>query len=151
MVQANHGLRHQLIIKGVPVGKSMNEHLVKTRETGSIVIVIATDAPLLPHQLKRLSKRAFLGMARTGSVSSDGSGDFSIAFSVAHGFENRSPEIASARWLPNAELDPLFEGVVQATEESIVNALLSAESVNGIDGHYVSAIPRDQLMKLLKN
>lgn len=151
MVQANHGLRQQLIIKGVPVGKSMNEHLVKTRETGSIVIVIATDAPLLPHQLKRLSKRAFLGMARTGSVSSDGSGDFSIAFSVAHGFENRSPEIASARWLPNAELDPLFEGVVQATEESIVNALLSAESVNGIDGHYVSAIPRDQLMKLLKN
>ncbi len=149
LVQANHGLRRQLMVKGVPIGKNMREHLVKTRETGSIVIVVATDAPLLPHQLKRLSRRAYLGMARTGNVSSDGSGDFSLAFSVANSYVNRSPEKATATWLPNAELDPLFEGVVQSTEEAIVNALFYADSMRGINGHYVSAIPVDELAKLL--
>lgn len=150
MVQANHGLRRQLTVKGVQVGKKLEGPPVKRKETGSIVIVIATDAPLLPHQLERLSRRAYLGLARTGSISSDGSGDFSLAFSVANGYENRSSSKSSATWLPNPELDPLFEAVVQATEESIINALFAAESMAGFQGHYVPAVPIQEVLQLIK-
>lgn len=149
MVQANHGLRNQLQIKGIPVGMNITDNLVKKRESGSIVFVVATNAPLLPHQLERLSKRVYLGLARTGSVSSNGSGDFSIAFSVANSYVNGSGELSSANWIPNSELDPIFEGVVQATEESIINALLAAESMSGIKGHFVSALPHDELENLM--
>ena len=149
MVQANHGLRHQLRVLGVPVGKHLRENLVRKRETGSIVTIIATDAPLLPHQLKRLSRRAYMGLGRTGSVSSDGSGDFSLAFSVANSYSHGSGQKENAAWIPNAELDALFEGAVQATEESIINALLAAESVRGIDGHFVSALPQEKLKELM--
>ncbi len=149
MVQANHGLRHQLNIKGIPVGKHFTENLVRTRESGSIVMIVATDAPLLSHQLQRVAKRTFLGLARTGSVSSNGSGDFSVAFSTANKFANGSEQLAVARWLPNSELDRIFEATVQATEESIVNALLAAESMKGLNGHFVSSIPHDVLGKLM--
>lgn len=149
MVQANHGLRHHLRIMGVPVGKSLRDNLVRTKEMGSIVSIIATDAPLLPHQLKRVSRRAFMGLARTGSVSSDGSGDFSIAFSVANSYDYISERKESADWIPNGKLDALFEGTVQAIEESVINALLAAESMRGYDNHFVSAIPKDELKKLM--
>lgn len=150
MVQSNHGLRHQFQLKGIPVGRNLTENLVRKRETGSIVFVIATDAPLLPHQLTRLSKRAYLGLARTGSVSSNGSGDFSIAFSTAGIYEPGSENEYLSKWIGNAELDPLFEGVVQATEEAIVNSLLAAETMSGNLGHKVLAIPRDKLKSLLR-
>ncbi len=149
MVQANHGLRHQLNIEGISVGKAIKENLVKTRESGSIVFVVGTDAPLLPHQLQRLSRRAFLGLARTGSVSSNGSGDFSIAFSVANIYNNGNLKKENAEWLPNTELDRLFEGVVYATEESIINALLAAQPMEGTQGHSVSALPHKALKELL--
>lgn len=150
LVQANHGLRHQFQIKGVQVGRELNGNLVRNRESGSIVFVVATDSPLLPHQLQRLSKRVYLGLARTGSVSSNGSGDFSIAFSVANKFSIGSGDRSSADWLPNSELDPLFEGTVQATEEAIVNALLAAKSMKGADGHFVSELPHDRLKELIR-
>lgn len=149
MVQANHGLRHQLCLKGIPVGKHFNENLVRERESGSIVMVVATDAPLLPHQLERVARRTFPGLARTGSVSSNGSGDFSIAFSTANKFLNGSQQKESATWLPNSELDPIFEATVYATEESIINALLAAEPMSGINGHFVQALPHEKLSKLV--
>lgn len=149
MVLANHGLRHQFMVNGIPVGQHFRKDLVRTRETGSIVIVIATDAPLLPHQLKRLSRRAFLGLARTGSSSSDGSGDFALAFSVANRYVHGSPSKKRADWMPNAELDGLFESTAQATEESILNALFSAGAMEGRDGHRVSALPVEELKALM--
>ena len=149
MVQANHGLRDQLIVNGVAVGKHIKKESVKLKESGSIVTVIATDAPLLPHQLKRLSRRAYMGVARTGSISSDGSGDFSIAVSVANKYRHKDTQKRNATWIPNAEIDGLFKGAVQATEESIINALLAAESMRGLDGHFVSALPHDTLKELM--
>lgn len=149
MVQANHGLRDQLIVNGVPVGRHIRKESIRTKESGSVVIVIATDAPLLPHQLKRLSRRAFMGVARTGSISSDGSGDFSIAFSVAAKYRHKDAHMRNAAWIPNSELDGLFKGAVQATEESIINALLAAESMHGLDGHFVPALPHEKLRELM--
>ena len=125
LVQANCGRRPNLTIAGVPVGKEIPENAVFSQENGSIIIVVATDAPLLPHQLKRLARRASLGLARTGSYSGNGSGDLFIAFSTAN------PKVAdpdrvthAVETIPNDLLDPMFEGVVQATEEAIVNALV---------------------------
>ncbi len=149
LVQANQGLRDQLQINGVPVGRDIGNALVRTKEIGSIVSVIATDAPMLPHQLKRLSRRAYLGLARTGSISSNGSGDFSIAFSVANSYNHGDARREKSDWISNGELDALFEGVVQATEESIINALLAAESMRGTDGHFVPALPHDRLRELM--
>ena len=113
--------------------------------------MIATDAPLLPHQLKRLARRASLGLARTGSVSGNGSGDLFIAFSTAN------PKVAnpdrvthSVETIPNDLLDPIFAGVVQATEEAIVNALIDNQTMTGRDNHHVDALPHDRLRKALK-
>lgn len=151
IVQANHGLKDQLRINGVPVGRLLGNAEGRYRETGSIVIAIATDAPLLPHQLKRLSRRAFMGVARTGSISSDGSGDFSIAFSVSKSYEHAQARMQSSEWIPNSELDLLFEGAVQATEESTINALLAAESMYGIDGNFIQALPHDRLSEVMRS
>lgn len=149
MVQSNHGLRHQLQVKGVPVGKHLKEDLVKKKETGSIVFIIATDAPLLPHQLTRLSNRPYLGLARTGSISSNGSGDFCLAFSTANSYKPGSEALNRAEWIANSEMDPLFEGVVQATEEAILNSLLAAETMVGNLNHRVIALPQDRLRDLM--
>jgi len=113
--------------------------------------VIATDAPLLPHQLKRLARRASLGLARTGSVSGNGSGDLFLAFSTANpGAANPDPVIHSVETIPNDRMDPIFAGVVQATEEAIVNALIDNQSMTGRDNHRVEALPRDPMRELLK-
>src|SRR5438093_2915079 len=150
LVQANCGRRPQLTIAGVPVGKDIPGEVYK-EESGSIIIVIATDAPLLPHQLRRLARRASLGLARTGSVSGNGSGDLFIAFSTANaGAANPEPLTHLVETIPNDRMDPIFTAVVQATEEAIVNALVDNQRMSGHDSHRVDALPRNRLRELLK-
>jgi D-aminopeptidase len=150
LVQSNFGLRNQLTVAGVPVGRELSEGAFRQRENGSIIIVVATDAPLLPHQLKRLARRAAMGLARTGSVAGNGSGDIFIAFSTAN------PNVAQARspvpliMLPNDQMNPLFEATAQAVEEAIINALVAAETMVGRDDHKVLALPHDGLREVLK-
>ncbi|OAI39993.1 aminopeptidase [Planctomycetaceae bacterium SCGC AG-212-D15] len=150
LVQANFGLRHQLQIAGVPVGKEIAEGKFREAEAGSIIVLIATDAPLLPHQLKRLARRASLGLARTGSVAGNGSGDIFLAFSTANPGAARKDEAVALRMLPNERMNPLFEATVYATEEAIVNALVAAETMTGRDGHKVIALPHDRFREVLK-
>jgi len=150
LVQADCGRRAELLIAGIPVGKEIPGEVYK-EESGSIIIVIATDAPLLPHQLKRLARRASLGLARTGSVSGNGSGDLFIAFSTANaGAGNPDPVTNTVETVPNDRMDPIFAAVVQATEEAIVNALVDNQSMTGRDNHRVDALPRNRLRELLK-
>jgi L-aminopeptidase/D-esterase-like protein len=150
LVQSNFGLRPQLQIAGVPVGREITEGAYRSREAGSIIILVATDAPLLPHQLKRLARRASLGLARTGSVAGNGSGDIFLAFSTANAGAARKEDTAALTMLPNERMNPLFEATVQATEEAIVNALVAAETMTGRDGHKVLALPHERLREVLK-
>jgi D-aminopeptidase len=150
IVQANCGRRPQLIIAGVPVGKELPGSVYK-RDTGSIIVIVATDAPLLPHQLKRLARRASLGLARTGSISGNGSGDLFVAFSTAnpHAADSDPPK-RSIETMPNDLMDPLFAATVEATEEAIVNALIDNHDMVGRDNHRVEALPHQRLRQLLK-
>ncbi len=150
-VQANCGRRRDLMIAGVPIGKEIPENAVYSQDTGSIIIVIATDAPLLPNQLKRLARRASMGLARTGSVSGNGSGDLFIAFSTAnpHAADPAQPT-HSVQTVPNDRMDPLFVATVQSVEEAIVNALVDNQSMTGRNGHHVDALPHDELREELK-
>ena len=150
LVQCNYGLRDQLRIAGVPVGREITENLVWSEETGSIIVVIATDAPLLPHQLKRLARRAALGLARNGSISGNGSGDIFIAFSTANPGAGNPSHMVPLTMLPNDQMNPLFEATVQATEEAIVNAMVAAETMTGADNHKVIALPQGRLQQVLK-
>jgi D-aminopeptidase len=150
LVQANCGRRPQLTIRGLEVGKKIPGSVYK-KETGSIIIVVATDAPLLPHQLKRLARRASLGLARTGSVSGNGSGDLFIAFSTANPHAaDSSPPTRTIETMPNDLMDPLFTATVEATEEAIINALVDNHDMTGRDNHKVEALPHDRLQQLLK-
>jgi D-aminopeptidase len=168
LVQANCGRRPNLTIAGVRVGKEIPENAVFSQENGSIIIVVATDAPLLPHQLKRLARRATLGLARTGSYSGNGSGDLFIAFSTANPkVANPDAVTHSVETIPNDLLDPIFEGVVDATEEAIVNALVdqgpnpataAAWQIDqqtgsrffvGAGDHRVEALPRERVKALM--
>jgi L-aminopeptidase/D-esterase-like protein len=157
LVQANYGDRSRLRIAGVPVGREivdLTPELLRRRggdEDGSIIIVVATDAPVLPHQLKRIAKRASLGLGRNGSVASNYSGDIFIAFTTAQ------PEVGTEqaglfdlRMLGNANLDPLFEATVEASEEAVINAMVAAETMSGIDGNTVYAIPPQRLREVLR-
>jgi L-aminopeptidase/D-esterase-like protein len=150
LVQANFGVRHQLRVAGVPVGREITEGAPRRKEAGSIIIVLATDAPLLPHQLKRLARRASLGLARTGSVSGNGSGDLFIAFSTANPGAAKKEGVIKLQMLPNERMDPLFAATVQATEEAIINALVAARTMVGRDDHKVIALPHDRLREVLK-
>jgi len=150
LVQANYGGREQLRIAGVPVGREITDGLVWSKETGSIIIVVATDAPLLPHQLKRLARRASLGVARMGSTSGNGSGDIFIAFSTANSRGANPEGIAQLQMLPNERMGALFDATVEATEEAIVNALVAAETMTGADDHRVIALPHKRLREILK-
>src|SRR5205807_1957989 len=137
LVQANCGRRPQLTIRGVEVGRELPGSVYK-QETGSIIIVVATDAPLLPHQLKRLARRASLGLARTGSVSGNGSGDLFLAFSTANPHAaDAKPSIRTIETMPNDLMDPLFTATVEATEEAIINALVDNHEMIGRDNHKV--------------
>jgi L-aminopeptidase/D-esterase-like protein len=150
LVQANFGRRHQLQVAGVPVGREIPEGTFRPRESGSIIIIAATDAPLLPHQLKRLARRCSLGLARTGSVSGNGSGDLFLAFSTANTAATKREGLPQLTMLPNERMDPLFEATVEATEEAILNALVAAKTMVGRDDHKVLALPHDRLRELLK-
>jgi D-aminopeptidase len=150
LVQANCGRRPQLTIRGLEVGKKIPGSVYK-QETGSIIIVVATDAPLLPHQLKRLARRASLGLARTGSVSGNGSGDLFVAFSTANPHAaDAKPPIRTIETMPNDLMDPLFTATVEATEEAIINALVDNHDMIGRDNHKVETLPHDRLRALFQ-
>lgn len=178
LVQCNYGRRPQLRIAGVPVGKEIPDHPAyeetgslqspqrdknnstpvertgmqppSDRDTGSIIIVIATDAPLIPTQLKRVARRASLGLGRDGSYSGDGSGDIFVSFSTANPGAGGSKGIHDLKMLPNDSLDPIFLATVQATEEAVINAMVAAETMTGINGHKAIALPHDRLQEVLK-
>jgi len=165
LVQCNYGRRSYLRIAGVPVGQEISE-LVPCRapcggprsgpaagippDVGSIIIVVATDAPLLPHQLKRMAKRAALGVGRMGGLAAHSSGDIFIAFSTANPHASRDSGLARIVMAPDERITPLFEATVQATEEAIVNAMLAAETMTGADDLTVFALPHDRLREVLR-
>lgn len=166
LVQANFGRRYQLTIGGVPVGHHLTTDSPFSggrnpfqEETGSLIVVLATDAPLLPHQLKRLAKRAALGMARTGSLGGNSSGDIFLAFSTANqgaanpaatASEHQPVNLATMQALTNSDLDPLLYAAAYVTEEAIINAMIAADTMIGRDGMTVKALPHDVLLKVLK-
>jgi|HubBroStandDraft_4_1064222.scaffolds.fasta_scaffold142285_1 D-aminopeptidase len=161
LVQCNYGRRDQLRIAGVPVGKEIPERpayggdenassAMGGNDVGSIIVVVATDAPLLPPQLKRVAKRVSLGLGRNGSYSGDGSGDIFLAFSTANPGAVGTKGLHQLTMLPNDSLDPIFLATVQATEEAVINAMVAAETVKGIDDHEVIALPHDRLREVLK-
>lgn len=164
LVQANHGTRAQLTIAGVPVGKELMDTLLFKREpltgavrrlpeeeTGSIIIVLATDAPLLPGQLKRLTHRIPLGLTRTGGIGGNGSGDIFIAFSTANknAFNNNNKE-EQVTTMSNELMNALFTATIQATEEAIINALFAGKTMTGINGNTVYAMPHEKVTQILK-
>jgi len=155
LVQCNYGSREQLRIAGVNVGREIPEHTVWKDDVGSIIVVLATDAPLIPTQLKRVARKISLGLGRDGSYSGDGSGDIFVAFSTANPSPDKQSPVSpkglrSLTMLPNDSLDPIFLATVQATEEAVVNAMVAAETMRGIDGHEVIALPHDRLREALK-
>jgi D-aminopeptidase len=155
LVQANYGRRDTLTIAGVPVGKHLTDHRVYTdpalaSDTGSIIIVVATDAPLLPHQLKRMARRAALGLARNGSYAGNGSGDIFVAFSTANTAAAHEDVMNRADFVGNESIDPLFIGTVEATEEAIINAMVAAKDLKGQGGRYAIAIPHEALRDVLR-
>lgn len=149
-VQANFGRRPLLTIAGMPIGKEIPGS-VYGQETGSCIAVVATDAPLLPNQLTRLARRVSLGLARTGTISGNGSGDLFIAFSTANPNVAAPNQIThSVQTIPNDLMDPIFTGVVEATEEAVVNALVDNQTMIGADNHRVEALPHDRIRELLQ-
>jgi L-aminopeptidase/D-esterase-like protein len=150
LVQCNYGMRSQLRIAGVPVGREIGEHTVRNDDVGSIIVVVATDAPLIPTQLKRVARRVSLGLGRDGSFSGDGSGDIFIAFSTANPGANRIKGVRQLEMLPNQQLNPIFLATVQATEEAIVNAMVAAKTMKGINDREVVGLPHDRLREVLK-
>ncbi len=155
LVQCNYGVRRNLLIAGIPVGREIESEdpyafvPADLAERGSIIVVVATNAPLLPHQLKRIARRVSLGLGRTGSIAGNGSGDIFIAFSTANAAASDLGHVVDLRMLPNDSMDPLFAATVQATEEAIVNAMVAATDMTGIDGHHVRALPHDELRAVL--
>ena len=155
LVQSNFGRRHQLTIAGVPVGQHLTQNAPFTNgrhafaaEQGSLIVIVATDAPLLPHQLKRLAKRASLGMARTGALGGNGSGDIFLAFSTARTGDS-GQALASVSYLKNDHLDPLLFACAYAVEEAIINSMIAAESMTGYQGTRVEALPHKALQAVL--
>ena len=154
LVQANYGSRDRFAVLGVPVGKEITD-LRPTRGgppegSGSIIVVAATDAPLLPTQLKRIAKRVALGIGRVGGAGENSSGDIFIAFSTSRGEPGPSASIAKIQMLANDAINPLFHAAVDATEEAIINAMVAAKTMTGIDGNTVYALPHSRLQEILK-
>jgi L-aminopeptidase/D-esterase-like protein len=157
LVQCNCGRRPQLTIAGVPIGKLIPAAPANTMlepewkgDVGSIIIIVATDAPLLPDQLKRLARRATMGLARTGSSSGNSSGDIFLAFSTANRGANKEPGPNSVLTVSNERISPLFQATVEATEEAIVNAMVAAQTMTGVDGHTIQALPHEKLTEFMK-
>src|SRR5262249_39031532 len=161
LVQANYGKRPDLRIDGVPVGRHLEPAPMKKGADGSIIVVIATDAPLLPIQCRRLAQRATVGLARTGGVGRTGSGDLFLAFSTGNEIDSAAealigapnegaPAAASLRMLHNPWLSGLFEGVAEATEEAILNSLTAAGPMTGFQGTHAEALPLDQRVEIVE-
>jgi L-aminopeptidase/D-esterase-like protein len=154
LVQANYGSRNLLTIAGVPVGREISDLLPASKEpdedAGSIIVVLATDAPLLPHQLKRLARRIPLGIGLVGGRGGNTSGDIFVAFSTTNPEGSKTAGLAALTMLPNERITPLFNATAEATEEAIVNALVAAETMTGVDGHTVYALPHDRLREVLR-
>jgi D-aminopeptidase len=178
LVQCNYGSRRGLRIAGVPVGQEFTDPAICVEgseppsqeflrdmprcgksaafserprpELGSIIIVVATDAPLLPHQLDRLVKRAALGLGREGSIASNSSGDIFVAFSTANAGAAAEKGTVALKMMPNEQLDPLFAATVQATEEAVTNAMLAAETITGADNVRAEAIPHERLREIMR-
>jgi D-aminopeptidase len=156
LVQCNYGVRPNLRIAGVPVGREIPENSAYSSasfgevDRGSIIVVVATDAPLVSHQLKRLARRVSLGLGRNGSISGNGSGDIFIAFSTANSGAAAADHLVDLRMLPNDLIEPVFASTVQATEEAVINAMVAAETMTGIENHRVIALPHDRLREVLK-
>ena len=158
LVQSNFGGGRLLRIAGVPVGRELGcdgwpcpnpEPKPRPRE-GSIIIVVATDAPLLAHQMKRLARRASLGLGRTGSISGNGSGDIFVAFSTANPGAAGAEDMAQLKMFPNGRLGPIFAATVEATEEAIINAMMAAETIVGRDDHKVVALPHEDVRAVMR-
>jgi D-aminopeptidase len=156
LVQCNYGTRDNLRIAGINVGREIPAPEPYTfipsdiAELGSIIVVVATDAPLLAHQLKRLARRVTLGLGRNGSISGNGSGDIFIAFSTANPGAAAEGHVVDLKMLPNDSLDPVFRATVEATEEAVVNAMVAARDMTGVDDHRVIALPHAELRAVLK-
>jgi L-aminopeptidase/D-esterase-like protein len=156
LVQCNYGTRDNLRIAGINVGREIPapEPYVfipsDLAEHGSIIVIVATDAPLLAHQLKRLARRVTLGLGRNGSISGNESGDIFIAFSTANPGAAAEGHVVDLKMLPNDSLDPVFRATVEATEEAVVNAMVAAHDMVGVDDHRVNALPHEQLQAVLK-
>jgi D-aminopeptidase len=151
LVQLNCGRAHELVIAGVPIGRELTpKSYAVAPESGSIIIIAATDAPLLPHQLKRVARRLTMGLARTGSVSGNGSGDIFLAFSTANIPRKQGTSVESVKMLRDSSIDPIFTAAVHATEEAIVNALVAAETMIGIEDRTIRALPHDGLRAILR-
>jgi D-aminopeptidase len=156
LVQCNYGRRADLRIAGVPVGKEIPDDAAyassnfSDMDRGSIIVVVATDAPLVAHQLKRLARRVSLGLGRDGSISGNGSGDIFIAFSTANPGASAEDHVVDIKMVPNEMVQPLFAATVQATEEAIINAMVAADTMIGIENHKVIALPHDRLREVMK-
>jgi L-aminopeptidase/D-esterase-like protein len=150
LVQCNYGSSDELRIAGINVGREIPVDAVRPKDIGSIIVVVATDAPLIPTQLKRIAKKVSLGLGRDGSYSGDGSGDIFIAFSTANPGAVGSKGLHQIAMLPNDSLDPIFLATVQATEEAVINSMIAAETMTGINGYTVFALPHDRLREVLK-
>jgi D-aminopeptidase len=156
LVQCNYGVRPNLRIAGVPAGREIPENAAYSSaafgemDRGSIIVVVATDAPLVSHQLKRLARRVSLGLGRNGSISGNGSGDIFIAFSTANSGAGGADHVVDLKMLPNDLIEPVFASTVQATEEAVINAMVAAETMTGIENHKVIALPHDRLREVLK-
>src|SRR5438309_5012340 len=156
LVQCNYGTKDNLRIAGIPVGREISAEVpyagtsFVNDDHGSIIVVVATDAPLVAHQLKRLARRVSLGLGRNGSISGNGSGDIFIAFSTANSGAAASDHLVDLKMLPNDQIEPVFAATVQATEEAIINAMVAAETMTGIENHKIIRLPHDRLREVLK-
>ncbi|MHB2018232.1 MAG: DmpA family aminopeptidase [Candidatus Xenobia bacterium] len=151
LVNANHGRRHELTIEGAAAGRMLAEHEPLRRTEGSIIIVLATDAPLLPHQLHRLAKRAALGLARTGAQAHHGSGDLVLAFSTRNAVPRQAEEKPyGMESLADGALNPVYQAAIEATEEAVLNSIFCASTLVGRDGNTAEALPTDAVLRLLR-
>lgn len=151
LVMANTGARDELRIDGVPVGREVRGFRYKYGETKSIILIAATDAPLLPFQLRKMAKRVAMGLAQTGAISHTGSGDIILAFSTANKIRNnKSAPFLKIKSVNDFWITPLYQAIVEATQESIVNALTSAQTVVGRDNNTAFGIPLDQVENIMR-
>lgn len=155
LVQANHGDRQQFRVDGVPVGRELSYEVIPSpwdqpQQAGSIIVILATDAPLLPGQCRRLAQRATIGLARTGCVGHNGSGDLFLAFSTAAHIPHHHGQPHEVKMLPPPHMNPLFDGVAEAVEEAVINALTAAETTTGYQGHAAHALPLDRLVEVMR-